>query len=485
MKHLSAYLLCIAFTGVILFNSSFSFSQSFTCNYGGPGFSEGHDLAQCPDGGFIITGLTKCFGNDSGNIYLIKTDMNGVMQWQQIHGCDSLDGGNSVVTCPDGGYFIAGHTECWGAGDCDGFAMKTDSRGDSVWMNTYGNIYDDVAYDGILSNDGGYVMTGLTIGFGFGEADVYLCKFDENGKRIWVQRYGGPREDIGWSVRQTPDNGYIIAGYTTSFTKDSTCQIYLIKTDQDGNLQWQKTYGDSDSTDYRGYRVRLTPDGGYAVVGYYGNFNTNANSLLLKTDANGNMQWMKQYNSTEPYFLAVGLATTTDSGFVLTGETLGPGDSSSNALLLKVDKEGNTQWMRKIGKPGFDYYANNVIQLANGNYAFIGTEQTDLSGEYDFLLMVFNSTGQTASISLAPLNLVNVTAYPDPATDRVTFQLQYYNGTYSVLLYNMMGQLVRRAPNLVINTFNMDRENLPSGLYYYEIENNTAQVINKGKIVLQ
>jgi hypothetical protein len=485
MKHLFAYLLYIAVPVIILLNSSCCFSQSFICNYGGPGYSEGHALAQCSDGGFILTGLSECFGNDSGNIYLIKTDMNGVMQWQQIHGCDSLDGGNSVVTCPDGGYFIAGHTECWGAGDCDGFAMKTDSRGDSVWMNTYGNIYDDVAYDGIVSNDGGYVMTGLTIGFGFGEADVYLCKFDENGKRVWVQRYGGSREDVGWSVRQTSDNGYIIAGYTTSFTEDSTCQIYLIKTDEYGNMQWQKTYGDSDSTDYRGYRVRLTPDGGYAVVGYCGNFNTNANSLLLKTDASGNVQWMKQYKSNEAYFLTTGLTTTNDGGYLLSGGTLATSDSSAKALLLKVDQEGNLQWLRKIGSNGLNYNAYNVIQTTDGKYAFIGTAQINNNGVYDFLLMVVDSTGQTASISQIPLNQTSVTAYPNPSSDRVTFQIQYYNGSYSILLYNILGQLVRQVPNQIITTFNMDRNGLPSGLYYYEIENSNSQVINKGKIVLQ
>ena len=158
--------------------------------------------------------------------------------WERTYGGSDDDEGYSVAQTSDGGYIVAGRTRSFGAGEYDVYLVKTDGLGDTIWTRTYGGGGEDLGYSVALTSDGGYIVAGYTGSFGAG-GDVYLVKTDAVGDTILTRTYGGSSDDWGYSVAQTSDGGYIVAGRTASFGAGGS-DIYLIKTDSLGysNTKW-------------------------------------------------------------------------------------------------------------------------------------------------------------------------------------------------------------------------------------------------------
>jgi regulation of enolase protein 1 (concanavalin A-like superfamily) len=237
----------------------------WTKNYGGVNGDEGQYVQQTSDGGFIIVGITETFGAGNLDIYLIKTDVNGNLLWSKTFGGPDIDWGNSVQQTTDGGYIITGFTQSFGIGSLDVYLIKTDANGDSLWTKTYGGTNADGGYFAQQTLDGGYIVCGFTEGFGVGASDVYLIKTDANGDVLWTKSFGGINEDNGYSVKQTTSGEYIITGRTRSFGAGDY-DTYLIKADINGNSIWSKVFG-GINYDY-GFSTDQITDGGYIVIGY-------------------------------------------------------------------------------------------------------------------------------------------------------------------------------------------------------------------------
>jgi hypothetical protein len=283
--------------------------------YGGQGYSS--QVAN--DGGYIITGLTSSRLGEKA-VYLLKTDSNGVLEWENTFKGKGSSAGWSVQVAIDGGYIIAGYTKASVAeGGNNVYLVKTDLRGELEWEKYFGGTYYDRGHSVQVTGDGGYIIAGETESFGAGKSDVYLIKTNSNGELEWNKTYGGPENDIGWCVRVTSDGGYIIAGLTDSYGVGGS-DVYLVKTDSNGKLMWEKAFGRAGYD--RGYCVQVTDDGGYVISGFVtaSNVSLGYDVYLVKTDSNGDLEWEKTFGGPD-HDMGWCVQVTSDGGYILTGTT--------------------------------------------------------------------------------------------------------------------------------------------------------------------
>lgn len=246
----------------------------------------GSSVQQTGDGGYIIVG-SGGFGPNI-DVYVVKTDANGDTLWTKTLGVtNNYLYGFSVQQTTDGGYIIGGkNMSLTTGGYTDVYLAKTDSGGNLLWSKFFGGFSYDYGNSVQQATDGGYIITGGFGSIGAGYNDVYLIKTDSIGNLLWSQTYRGSGYDSGNSVQQTTDGGYIISGVTDTFAI-LNCNVYLIKTDSNGNILWSKTFG-STSFD-KPNSVQQTTDGGYIITGNKGNFGAGYNDVyLIKTDSLGN-----------------------------------------------------------------------------------------------------------------------------------------------------------------------------------------------------
>jgi len=307
--------------------------------FGGTHNDHGNSVQQTTDGGYIITGWTYSYGAGNDDVWFIKTDENGNKVWDKTFGGTHYDEGHSVQETSDGGYIITGWTKSYGAGRSDVWLIKTDGNGNKVWDKTFGGTRGDYGKSVQETQDGGYIITGETCSYGTGEYDddVWLIKTDRNGNKVWDKTFGGTHYDEGHSVQETQDGGYIITGYTDSHGAGSY-DVWLIKTDRNGNKVWDKTFG---RTGYdKGYSVQQTTDGGYIIAGFtYGEGGYDV--WLIKTDGNGNKVWSKTFGGTGGDY-GYSVQQTRDGEYIIAGRTLSYGAGECDVWLIKTDENGRT-----------------------------------------------------------------------------------------------------------------------------------------------
>jgi len=366
----------------------------FAKTYGRTGSDVASSVQQTSDGGYIVAGTTtSSIWND---VFLFKTDANGNRIWAKIYGGAMEDRASSVQQTSDGGYIVAGITWSFGAGNWDIFLIKTNSSGNIIWAKTYGGTYWDEVSSVQQTSDGGYILAGYTESFGAGGADFFLIKTDANGNVQWAKTYGGTDYDYASSFQKTSDGGYIVAGRTRSFGA-AWYDILLIKTDANGNVEWAKTYG---GTGYEeAFSVQQTSDGGYIVAGRTSSFGAGwDNILLIKTDANGNVQWAKTYGGTY-WSIAHSVQQTSDGGYILAGWTNSFGAGNGDVFLIKTDANGNVEWAKTYGGTDWDI-AHSVQQTSDGGYILAGWTNSFGAGNGDVFLIKTDANGNIGSCGI-------------------------------------------------------------------------------------
>jgi hypothetical protein len=322
---------------VFLFKTDSGGNLVWSKTIGGSGDDVGRSFQQTADGGTIITGYTKSSGAGEADVYLVKTDVNRNVLWSKTYGSNLIDDGASVYQTTDGGYVIVGTTQ-HDQQNSDVYLIKTDAGGDALWTRTIGGDRAEGGSSVLQTTDGGYVIAGWAYPSAASFVDAYLIRTNTNGDTLWTKTFGGSGEDGGLDVHMTTDNGFVVSGYTNSFGAGP--RVYLIKVDSVGNTLWTRTLG---GTYDLGYSVRQTSDGGYVVAGssYVGSFTS---AFLLKTDAGGNLVWRRTFGGRQ-YDYAQSVLLAPDGGYVVTGYGSSFGDGSNDAFVIKTDADGNL-WSR-------------------------------------------------------------------------------------------------------------------------------------------
>jgi hypothetical protein len=276
--------------------------------YGGSGTDYGYDIQVTFDGGFIVCGSTRSSGAGKADVYLLKLNFLGGVVWSRTFGGVENDLARSVRQTSDGGFVVAGSTASFGAGYDDFWIIRTNASGDSLWSRTVGGVGGESAYAVRPVPSGGYIATGATGSFGEGYSSIYAVRLNASGDTLWTRTYGGAKADMAYAVENTPDGGFAFVGATASYGAGEY-DVYLVKTDPDGNPEWDHYYGGSLSD--RGYSVQPTADGGYFIAGSTASYGAGGSDLLaIKTDPVGGQEWRRNYGGSKADYCQSAIASS-------------------------------------------------------------------------------------------------------------------------------------------------------------------------------
>ncbi len=365
--------------------------------YNGISLNGANSVVQTNDGGYALTGSADVANNISTTIWkpwLIKTDSNGMMLWNQTYteGLDYIEP-YSLAKTSDGGYMILCGTNTNVGNPCYRL-IKTDSNGNMLWNKTYAVNQFDALGSVIQTTDGGYAFIGTMSQLGNSNSYAMLIKTDSQGNMLWNKTYGGLYSNEADSFVQNIDGGYTITGASSPSGNN---EAWLFRTDLNGNILWSKTYG--MGLDASSNRLILTSDGGYAFGGTTG---PNYFGTLWKTDANGNQQWNQTYVGAN-YYGVFSLCQTKDGGFALMGS---PGNGTALNLLVRTDSSGKMLWDQSYSQYLSNAQINAMILTNDGCYAFAGSV-VDNSGNSSPFLMKTDPEQNTSTTQVLQIgNLV-------------------------------------------------------------------------------
>jgi hypothetical protein len=324
---------------------------------GGSGADNLLSIQSTADGGYIASGLTYSsdgdvsgyHGGNEADAWVVKLSSTGVIQWQKVlGGSTGCDFANAVLSTPDGGYIVAGHTD---------------------------------------SHDGDLTFTPR-------ERDVWIVKLSSSGAIQWQKGIGGAKSDYAYSFQPTPDGGYIVAGYTYSNDGDVTgnhgdADAWIVKLNSSGGIQWQKALG-GDNEEIARY-IQLTADGGYIVCGSArsSNGDVSANhgaqdAWVLKLSSSGAIQWQKSLGGGKDE-IARSIQPTADGGYIVAGSAVSNnGDVSGNhggtdAWIVKLSSDGSFQWQKSLGGTGNDFV--NSIQITADGGSIVAGQAVSNNGD--------------------------------------------------------------------------------------------------------
>lgn len=337
---------------------------------GGTHGESANAIQQTSDGGYIVAGHSMSHDGDvsgnhgGGDYWIVKLNSAGGIQWQKSLGGSNVDAAQSIRQTTDGGYIIAGSSNSSDGdvtgnhGNYDYWIVKLDANGDMQWQKSLGGSGMDMAQSIQQTSEGGYIVAGSSgsddgdVSGNHGGGDYWIVKLDNNGNIQWQKSLGGSSSEQVNSVQQTFDSGYIIAGTTVSTDGDITVSygsndFWVVKLDSGGNMQWQKTFGNIG--DNIGYYAQQTFDGGYIAVGTSFNPSNLESGLpdywVIKLSNNGTIEWDKYFGGSF-HDNAITIRQTPEWDYIVAGWT-----ASNNGQV--TNHHGNLDyWIIKLDSSG-------------------------------------------------------------------------------------------------------------------------------------
>lgn len=348
---------------------------------GGTGFEQYYSAIETRDGGFVGVGYTDSIDGDLDGLrtddwardaIIVKYNANGEKEWLKVFGENRVDDFfKDVVETSDGGFMVFGESSSSNAGFVnnglnDGIVVKYDINGNQEWVENFGGSKRDVYSSATKINDGGYIAVGDSYSSdgGFlsrGKLDGIISKYDDNGNMLWVKNFGGSGEDVLNSVTATKDGGFVVVGYSDSadagFNNKGLYDAVILKFDANGNQEWVKNFGDSAKNEY--ISIKKTKDGGFVAVGKSylapGSYDTKA--IITKYDANGNQQWTNSFDG-DAWSLYYSVEETSNGDLIAIG----------GEFWVKYDANGNQEWVKYPSKMSF----NSIIRTSDNKFIAVG-----------------------------------------------------------------------------------------------------------------
>ncbi|WP_159025503.1 T9SS C-terminal target domain-containing protein [Aquimarina sp. Aq78] len=377
-------------------------------------------------------------GGTSESTFTFDTEGGAVINeevsiaWEKSYGGSHIDIANALQLTIDGGYIVVGTAnsddgDVGGNNDADGYiggdywVIKLSNSGELMWETNLGGFSDEAANSIQQTSDGGYIVAGMTdsndqdISGDTSFADFWIVKLDGSGNLVWETNYGGSGNEEATDIEQTSDDGFIVAGFTSSSNGDvgdnyGGLDYWVIKLDSFGGLVWETNLGGTGFDIAQS--VEQTLDGGYIVGGYsessdgvVGSNYGEKDFWIVKLDVLGNLVWETNLGGTLDD-LAYDVHQTTDQGYIVAGYSessdfdVSGNNGKKDSWILKLDTSGELVWQVNLGSSESDA-ARSVQQTTDGGYIFAGNSgasdfdaSTNNGGYADFWVVKLNPFGE-------------------------------------------------------------------------------------------
>ena len=386
---------------LIIINVSFS---SFISVHGYSRNDWANRGIQDSNGEYFIAGTTYSFGNPIyQDIYLARFYRNGSLINDSYFPGGSRQG-YGVVQTDDGNYVVIASSDKFSS-SYDFVLIKMDENFTQIWNKTYGGSSVEVAEGGILKlPDGGFLIAGRTNSYGAGVYDVYIVRTDENGTLLWNKTYGGSNNDLANDIINTSDGNFLVIAYTSSFGAGGN-DFYVLKIDENGTLLWNKTYGTSNHE--LAYAGVEDYDGNYVIVGY-GDGNK---YYVIKIDSNGSLIWQKSFSYGSVNY-GRGISISDDGNYMVAGYSLV--GSYYQIYLIKLDKNNGNVITTKTYGGSSDDYVKSMIKTRDSGFLIIGNTNSYGAGQQDLYLIKTDENGDSCSGGSSCLQTSVIANYHDP-----------------------------------------------------------------------
>ena len=474
---------------LIIFVFCFSYSQKSEAQapsiqwqhaFGGTSFDQVQSVIQTFDGGFAAVGIATSSNGDvtsnhgAGDVWVIKLDSMGTLQWQKAFGGSGDDGGFSIVQTSDSGFAIAASSTSsdgdvsFNHGATDWWILKLDFTGTLQWQKSFGGSIDDIPYSICPTSDHGFVISGYSVSTdgdvtgNHGFEDCWIIKLDSSGTLQWENTFGGSLDERAYAVEQTSDGGYIAGGYTKSNDGNVTgnhgdYDFWVIKLNSAGILEWQKSLGGS-SID-QGHSIHQTLDGGFVIAGFTASSNGDVtlnngfeDLWISKLDSLGILQWQKSLGGSgvdQAYQITQlhnGDYLIGGSSYSTNGDVTGNHGGYDN-WVLETDSFGNIVWQKSLGGSSVEECysisptSDNGCILAGGSLSNDG-DVTGNHGDFDFWIVKL--TGIPASINTVQALENDLRVFPNPSLNQITIEYNLASHCYvSIEILNSSGQKIK------------------------------------------
>lgn len=439
---------------------------------------------------YYLLGTTRKSDKSATDYYVLRLNSNGSVKDEFVFGGEHRDDGQHILV-NDKGIFVFGKTWDGGFPNNDMLLTKLDFSGKEIRKKYYGGSHNDLGHKFIFTKDDGFALVGFNRSVSdFG--DVYLVKADKDGEMIWENHFGDRFVDHGFDVIENDAGELIVAGTKGGFFNPTStdflnhdADIYLIKTDSQGQEIWQKTYGGTGHDWAK--KIIKVPGGGYFVAGSTQSDGAGSfDFFLMKIGEDGNEEWFKTYGGLD-YDYCETVQLSADNHLYLFGTSASYSQNfKPDHFLVKTDLDGNLIWLSTYGGEDSDY-GTGLVCTPDSGCAFTGWTMNGELGKKDIVLYKILKNGDTGIVSaIPPLNdsINQIQVFPNPVKKKLSVIIDTKIDTeFDFLLFDIRGTLVyqHKVEPQILNTLQL---NFSSGLYFYSIQSNTRKIFS-GKLVFQ
>lgn len=370
--------------------------------FGGPLGDYGNDIIECRNGGYAIVGGTLSSSVTNTDLLLIRTDWQGTLQWNQTIGGPNDDVGYSIIECAGGGFAMTGYSRSNPSGRSDAWLVRTAADGTHQWNRSYGGLDNDQGFSVIEVSSGGFAIVGSSRSYGSEDPvthlatyDIWLIRTDNFGTVLWNRTFGDVGDDIGRSIQELDDGGFIISGeINSSFATLDHSGTYteyhpdawLLRTNSVGLLIWNQTFGGEGDDFFRSLTAKNA--GGFVIAGFTNSYGTGTyDGWKVITDSDGTEVSSTTFGSTGDDYLRTVLECGT-SGHAFIGYTYI--STSADLWITRTNTEGSILWTRLFGGDQEEVIRSAI--RSRGDFILVGYTTSFGAGSRDVWIVKIADT---------------------------------------------------------------------------------------------